>query len=345
MVFSPRQAICIMREMVETAGSNGDATADKQNEEMAKRLLDQLQQEKSEVGSTWSFILQADPELRSVVVGTIRRNTWSADIEAQEIYREILHQTHRLKLNDNGVQDKAIVETIFRHVYNAFCEVISDRVLDFALAVVELSGGGGGWPTQLAEIFQDGPQQAETLSMARAKFAIHAIIVFISLLPTTLQDEACVASLLSMMQEIKRDPALTMRFACCDSISCENSSADILIPMIAKVVLGGAFKPWEFHSVSAATHQLEEASGVQRDPALGVDKVVDKVVVKHESATPGPANVEVGKSQKNDNLGEQAHPRWMTFTDVMSLPHVAHIDNGGELHMFALQLEEMLFAT
>ena len=210
-------ASCV--KMVETAGSNGDATADKQNEEMAKRLLDQLQQEKSEVGSTWSFILQADPKLRSVVVGTIRRNTWSADIEAQEIYREILHQTHRLKLNDNGVQDKAIVETIFRHVYNACCEVISDRVLDFALAVVDLSGGGGGWPTQLAEIFQDGPKQAETLSMARAKFAIHAIIAFISSLPTTLQDEACVGSLLSMMQEIKRDPALKMRFACCDSIS------------------------------------------------------------------------------------------------------------------------------
>ena len=336
-------ASCV--KMVEAAGSNGDATADKQNEEMAKRLLNQLQQEKSEVGSTWSFILQADPELRSVVEGTIRRNTWSADIEAQEIYREILHQTHRLKLNDNGVQDKAIVETIFRHVYNACCEVISDRILDFALAVVEISGGGGGWPTQLAEIFQDGPKQAETLSMARAKFAIHAIIAFISSLPTTLQDEACVASLQSMMQEIKRYPTLTMRFACCDSISCENSSADISIPMIAKVVLSGAFKPWEFHSVAAAIHQLEEALGVQRDPALGVDKVVDKVVVKHESATPGPANVEVGKSQKNGNLGEQAHPRWMTFTDVMSLPHVAHIDNGGELHMFALQLEEMLFAT
>ena len=115
--------------------------------------------------------------------------------------------------------------------------------------------------------------------------------------------------------------------------------------MIAKVVLGGAFKPWEFHSVSAAIHQLEEALGVQRDPALGVDKVVDKVVVKHESATPGPANVEVGKSQKNGNLTEQAHPCWMTFTDAMSLPHVAHINNGGEMHMFALQLEELLFAT
>ena len=55
--------------------------------------------------------------------------------------------------------------------------------------------------------------------------------------------------------------------------------------------------------------------------------------------------MEVGKSQKNGNLGQQAHPRWITFIDVMSLPHVAHIDNCGELHMFALQLEEMLFAT
>ena len=114
--------------------------------------------------------------------------------------------------------------------------MISDRVLDFALAVAEFAAGCGGWPTKLAEIFQDGPQQAETLSMARAKFAIHAIIAFISSLPTTLQDEACVGSLLSMMQEIKKYPALTMRFACCDSISCENSSADILIPTFAKVV-------------------------------------------------------------------------------------------------------------
>ena len=67
-------------------------------------------------------------------------------------------------------------------------------------------------------------------------------------------------------------------------------------------------------------------------------EVVD-LVVKHECATPAPANGEATESQKNN---DSAHHRWVTLTDVISLPDVVHIDTGGALHMFALRLENLL---
>lgn len=331
--LTPSWSVCRPKFLAVTVAMVASATEDSDEANSApdaigERLLNQLSSDDSSGIPDWKLVLTMDPSLVETVKDLVQGSD-SEPLGSYKIYKEIM-----VAMYATLGAEKHTAASLIQTIYLACRNRISDDAMDFASSVVEDVAMGGGFASELVDIFGE-QKYANMVSTARFRCFAHTMLAYLASSDDHSPD---VASLLEVMTKIVADPHLLNRFACCDAVSCgAERERDVFTHTLTNVVQDG-----QWSSADRITSMLTTV-----EIALGLDDDGPQPLVPpHASKAPPVVKQEQSADSKKSDAESaklSVDHRWMSLLEVMSLDSCPPADNIGDVHTFALQLENFIF--